>query len=358
MWSIPLCVFAMARLFLSVSPALGTLFGTVDGYAKAGAPVFCGSAGSIAKRRNQHGIEFYVRRFYGGDGKQQEAYIGTVAEAGEKAEALRQQIAEVKAMQPDVRLLIREGFQSADTKTFATLASLHQHGLFAAGATLVGSHAFGVLANQMGIRAAAYATEDIDVARRESLAFNGPPGKSFLEMLRESGIHFVEVPELDVRQPSTSFKQAGASRFHVDLLVPSPDHEIRVLPVPELNAYATALPYLAYLLGQSQIATLISSEGCCPVRVPVPERFAIHKLLVSQLRTPRDAKTEKDIYQSAVLLAALGERFPGAIDDAVQRLPVSARSHLFRAVPLALSLMQDHPRATEELTSAISEVKN
>jgi len=44
----------------------------------------------------------------------------------------------------------------ADPKTYATLASLHLHGVFSAGATLNGSHAFGVLINQMGVRAAAY----------------------------------------------------------------------------------------------------------------------------------------------------------------------------------------------------------
>jgi len=60
---------------------------------------------------------------------------------------------------------------------------LHLHGVFAAGATLIGSHAFGVLINQMGIRAAAYATEDVDVARREALAFERIPEKSFLGMI-------------------------------------------------------------------------------------------------------------------------------------------------------------------------------
>ncbi|MBW7901617.1 MAG: hypothetical protein H3C26_09080 [Rhodocyclaceae bacterium] len=345
-----------ASLYQSISPALTTLFGSIDGHAKAGAPVFPGSAGAIAKRRNQHGVEYYVRRFYGGDGRQQETYIGAGEEGRRKAEFLQAQILEVKALLPELRLLAREGFQSADPKTYATLASLHEHGLFAAGATLIGSHAFGVLVNQMGVRAAAYATEDVDVARREILAFDHFPEKSFLDMLRDSGIHFIEVPELDCRKPSSSFKQMGVSRFHVDLLVPSTDNEIHVVEVQELKAHATALPFLAYVLGQTQMATLISREGCCPVRIPVPERFAVHKLAVSQLRTNRNAKSEKDVFQAAVILAALGERFPGAIESAVMDLPVSARKYLTGASGFALGVMQAHPRACEELREAIARI--
>lgn len=345
----------MPLLFQSISPALSTLFGSIDGHAKAGAPVFCGSVGSITRRKNQHGVAFYVRRFYGGDGKQRETYLGTVNEAGPKIELLQSQIEEVKALLPELRLLVREGYQSADAKTYATLASLHQHGLFSAGATLIGSHAFGVLANQMGIRATAYVTEDVDVARRESLAFDQHPGKSFLDILRDSGIDFVEVPDIDRKKPPSSFKQMGVSRFHVDLLVPSEDDQIRVVPVPELKAHATALPYLAYLLGQTQIATLISAEGCCPVRIPVAERFAIHKLLVSQLRTQRDAKSEKDVFQAAVVLAALGEKFPGAIEMAVLDTPTSARKYLASTRNTVLNLMQEHPRATDEFESALDQ---
>lgn len=309
-------------LFQAVSPSLSALFGSIDGHVKAGAPVFAGSAGTIAKRTNQHGVEYYARRYYDGAGKQQEIYLGRVGESEDKIAALQAQIAEVKAIVPELRLLVREGFQSADAKTYATLASLHSHGLFAAGATLIGSHAFGVLLNQMGIRAAAYATEDVDVARREVLAFERVPDKSFLEMLRDSGINFVEVPQLDRKQ---------------------------------LKTHATALPYLAYVLGQTQITTLISREGCCPVRVPLPERFAIHKLVVSQLRTNREAKTDKDVFQASVLLAALGEKFPGAVETAVTDLPASARKYLAKALPFALKALRGYPRATDELQAAIAQ---
>jgi hypothetical protein len=185
---------------------------------------------------------------------------------------------------------------------------------------LIGSHAFGVLLNRLGVRAAAYATEDIDIARREALAFARLPEHGFLEMLRDSGIEFLEVPSLDRKDPPTSFKQR-----------------------------ATGLPYLGYLLAESQIAAVIAREGCCAVRVPLPERFAVHKLVVSRLRAGREAKSTKDVLQACVLCAALAETHPGAIEAAVAAIPQRARRHLAPALRAARPLLKDYPRAWEEL---------
>jgi hypothetical protein len=346
----------MPSLYTTHTPPLATLYGTLDGQVRAGAPVFAGTAGSVVERSNKQGFRFHARRYYDGDGKQREVYVaGPVgnAEADAAAERLREWVAEVKAMTADLRLLGREGFQLADSRSYATLASLHLHGLFQAGAVLVGSHAFGVLLNQLGIRAAAYATEDIDIARHEALALPSVTERSFLDMLRESGIPFVEVPQLDAREPSTSFKQRGRSRFHVDLLVPSSDDGFPVVAVPELQAHATGLPYLAYLLGATQFATLLSREGACPVRVPQPPRFAMHKLLVSQLRG--GAKGDKDRFQAGVLLAAIGEAQSGAIAEAFDKLPRSARSAVRKALRLVEPVLaDDHARAWEECAELLA----
>ena len=69
-----------SALYQTVPPALATLYGTIDGHVKAGAPVFIGAAGSIGKRKNQNGVEYHVHRFYGGAGTQQETYLGLVGE--------------------------------------------------------------------------------------------------------------------------------------------------------------------------------------------------------------------------------------------------------------------------------------
>jgi hypothetical protein len=68
------------------------------------------------------------------------------------------------------------------------------------------------------------------------------------------------------------------------------------------------------------------------VRVPVPERFAVHKLIVSQMRNKTSSKPEKDLHQAATLIEALVERYPGSIEDAVSAVPKSAARHWRRAM--------------------------
>ncbi|EXI80195.1 MAG: hypothetical protein AW10_01972 [Candidatus Accumulibacter appositus] len=84
--------------------------------------------------------------------------------------------------------------------------------------------------------------------------------------------------------------------------------------------------------------------------VRVPERFALHKLMVSQLGTNRGGKSGKDLFQAAVLLAVLGEKHPGAIEEAWRRVPVSILGRLRSAVGQIRHLLEpDHARAWDEL---------
>jgi len=62
---------------------------------------------------------------------------------------------------------------------------------------------------------------------------------------------------------------------------PSRDDRYPTIPIPELQAHAKGLPYLAYLLGESQETPVLSPHGVVKVRLPVPERYAVHKMIVS-----------------------------------------------------------------------------
>lgn len=312
-----------------------------------------GTPGSLLERKNAGGFMYYAHQYYDSNGKKLEKYLaGPVGDtaAEEKASQLREKIASINAILKNLRLLGREGFKVADNKTFAITGALCNHGLFDAGALLVGSQAYGALLNKLGARAAAYTTQDVDIARGAKLVFEVAPALGFIEMLRESGVPIVEVPRLDNREPSTSFKESGKSLFQVDLLVPSSTEDVGIVAVPELRAHATSLPYLRYLLGDSQEATLLAREGCCTIRIPTPERFALHKLIVSQIRK-RTEKSVKDVSQAAVLIAILSERHPGAIEDAAKSIPASALDHVRRAYSVAREKLQSHPRAIDTMDS-------
>lgn len=342
-----------AALFTAHSRPLTVLHGDLENHAGGQHEVFEGTAGSIIERTNASGFRFYSRQYYDGDGAKRERYLaGPIgdATADATAENMRGRIREVKELVPALRMLGREGFSVVDPRTYATLAAVHNAGIFRAGGLLVGSHAYGVILNRMGVRAAPYATEDIDIARGERLAVKNVPDGGFLEVLRSSGIEFIEVPALDRDQPPTSFKQRGRSRFHVDLLAPAAGETFPTIGVPELRAFATGLPYLGFLLAESQTSVLLGREGCFGVRVPLPERFAVHKLIVSRLRTGSEAKAERDIVQACTLAAAVAEIHPGALESAVAHIPPRARKYFKKALPAAQRwLTPSHPRAWEEL---------
>lgn len=346
------------RMYERHETALSTLFGDLENFARGQGDAFPGTPGTVLERSNAKGFRFYAHQYYDASGKKTEKYIaGPIGEAVADATArnLRDRIQAVTGAQRSIRLLAREGFKLADSKTYATVAVLGNQGLFQAGALLVGSHAYGAILNQLGVRAAQYSTRDVDIARNAALAFPTKPTLSFLEMLKDTGIAFVEVPSLDRKKPGTSFKEAGKSFFQVDLLVPAAaGNVVDSVPVPELKAHATALPHLRFLLGESQEAVILAREGCCLVRVPAPERFALHKLIVSQLRKRGD-KAIKDVVQASVLIAALAEIHPGALQDAAKSIPASARKHVAQAVPMAQPNLQGHPQALEVLES-ISEM--
>ena len=342
----------MATLTSAHERALTLLFSELQSAAEQQVEAFLGSPGALAERTNETGTRFWVHRYSDAAGRRQEVYLGKADDSAVIARIaeLRARIDAANSAISSVRLLARAGFAAVDRKAYATLASLHNHGVFQAGALLVGSHAYGVLLNALGARAVAYTTEDVDIARREQLALSGLP--PFIDMLRETGLEFFPVPALQRRAPSTSFAERGASRLRVDLLVPSPDGDYPIVPVPELGAHAKGLPYLAYLLVASQQIPVLSPHGVVMVRVPAPERFAVHKLIVSQLRSTASAKPEKDLRQAATLVEALADRFPDAVKEALAALPKSAVRYAARAIKaLERHLPSSEESAWEELKS-------
>jgi len=322
----------MAILTTPHERALTLLFTELETSAAEQHEAFLGTPGSLTERTNENDTTFWVHRYSDALNRRHETYIGKSGQAAVEARVsvLRERIAAANATIASTRLLARAGFATLDRKAFYTLASLHNHGLFRAGALVIGSHAYGAILNALGVRAVPYATEDIDIARREALAISGVP--SFLAMLKATGIQFFEVPALTRRTASTSFAEPGGARLRVDLLVPSKGNSYTTIPVPELKAHAKGLPYLAYLLSGSQNVPMLSSHGSVMVRTPLPERYALHKLIVAQLRQKTSGKPEKDLRQAATLLEVLAERFPGAIEDSAAALPASALRHVARSI--------------------------
>lgn len=307
--------------------AFRTLFAQTQELALAQATIPVGSIGSVAIEVRE-GSEYAYWRGYDAAGRPIRQYVGPAGDPATRARIaeLESSIADAAQLARSSLALRKQGFAQVDRDTAVTLAALFNAGILASGALLVGTHAFGAIANFLGVRQpAGYLTEDVDLARARPLELAARPEGGFLEVLRTSGLPFVEVPELDPRRPATSFRVRGR-RLKVDLLVPAKDERYAPVRVPELGAYATGLPYFAYLLAEPARTIVLGRDRVVPVLVPNPARYCVHKLVVAGLRAAAStAKKEKDIVQAAFLAAALHELREGDLEDAVAGLRGKAR---------------------------------
>ena len=312
--------------------------------------VLSGTPGTL-KQRTQSGNQYWIREYIRADGRKTDEYLGPVAALDKATVAgASQKIELAKALVAGSRRLRLLGYQRIDKKPSAVLAVLFNMGLFKAGITLVGSHAYGVLLNDMGVIAPSYKTQDLDLARGERLAIALPAGSTFQSLLRDTGLNFVPIPGTPSDKPSFSFKLPGADIFAVDLLAPG-EKIGAVVPVPELGAHAQAIPLLDFLIADAMDSVAVSSHHIIPVRVPSPERFALHKIYSSQSRSRGGSgKVGKDLEQAAVLAAAVEEQTPGRLVDAFKAMPKSGKPAVKRGCPAVIRLLgASHPEALEAL---------
>lgn len=190
-------------------------------------------------------------------------------------------------------------------------------------AVLVGTHAFNVLGNLLGVRwASRLQTQDIDIAGEADvdLAIRDPVAPA-PDILARLNMGFIPVPTLDPRAPSTSFRVRG-QELRVDLLAPLVGKP-RSGPVfvPALNSMAQPLRFLDYLLADIEPVAVIGRRLLLLVNAPVPERFALHKLVVSESRTAAFAgKAQKDRLQAMQMLEVLLEEAPDGLAAATADL--------------------------------------
>ena len=174
-------------------------------------------------------------------------------------------------------------------------------------------------------------------------------GASFASLLAESGLNFVPVPGMPSDKPSTSFKLPGADLLAVDLLVPG-SRTGAVVAVPELAAHAQAVRLLDYLIDDAIDGIVLSPNQVIPVRIPAPERLAVHKLFSSQARRSDRDKAGKDLGQAAVLAAAVEDETPGRIGDAFRRVPSAGKPTVRRGAAAAARLFGEaHPAGRDAL---------
>lgn len=216
-----------------------------------------------------------------------------------------------------VNMLIAGGMATLARDEGKVISLLERNGVFLAGAALVGTVAFRAYANMLSVAWRSDAgTQDIDLAASNHYALALPRSRdpvNLRQTILDSGMGFFEVPALNRKQPSTSFKIRGRD-FIVDVLAPMQGKETsRPVFLEAFGTYASPLRHLDYLLEDLQPAVLLYEHGIM-VNVPAPGRFAIHKCAISQKRPAAyAAKGRKDLSQAEQVFEVLLDSRPADI---------------------------------------------
>ena len=253
-------------------------------------------------------------------------YIGPASDpaAVETAAAIRHEAELAKQRRKSITMLKAAGLQGPAPEVGRVLEALSRAGLFDTGLVLVGTVAFQLYPAILGyaLNASAMMTQDADLVAATvnvSVAATGETGgegSDMLALLRQADPTFRAAPTL-VRNalPSKFTTSAG---LDVELLTPVRTRgEVSPVALPALGAGAVPLHFLEYLVEDAVPAVVLHGSGV-RVRVPQAARYAVHKLIVAQVRSLDNAKRAKDLLQASSLLDALDESVPDALSDAIQ----------------------------------------
>lgn len=280
-----------------------------------------GSAPGLFVTKTVKGQEYYYFQYSEPGGRSRQAYVGRKDAALDALVARHEAGRELSSTDRDsiqrvANLLRVGGAMLTDAPSARVLRALAEAGVFRLGAVLVGTHAFSVIGNLLGVRweGAALRTQDIDVAADPALSIAVPHLSADVpDILTGLEMGFLPVPGLDPANPSTSFMVRGQG-LRVDLLAPAQRESGRPVAVPRLGAAAQPLKFLDYVMATPVTAAIVDGGGIS-VNVPDPVRFAFHKLIVAAERSVTfAAKRQKDLSQAGQVFEVLVEDRPGDVE--------------------------------------------
>ena len=228
-----------------------------------------------------------------------------------------------------VRALRSARLPTPDGLSGNVLAALADAGAFRLRAVAVGSVAFQCYGPMLGFRTPRERgrTGNVDIGHIPSisLAVDDEIDTDLLSVLRTADPKFEAVPSpLNARLAMRYAIRAGTQEtFSVDVLAPlrGPDRS-GPTPLKALGGDAQLIRFLDFLICREIEAVVLHGPGV-PVRIPAPERFAVHKLILSRRRlrsAAGQAKARKDLAQAGILLQVLADDRPDELDVAWREL--------------------------------------
>jgi len=236
---------------------------------------------------------------------------------------IREQLQEHKALKQIrrermdmIRSLRSARLPGPDPLSGKIMSALSEAGAFRMRAVVVGSAAFQTYGPMLGVRFdnTAGQTSDLDLAQFHSisLAVEDSIPEDFLSTLQSVDARFRAIPSpIDGRRTLRYAIRTGSQEeFSVDLLSPHRGAERpKLTNLPAMKGDAQLLRYLDFLIYGEINAVSLYGTGI-PINVPAPERYAVHKLIVSRMRIDTrssQAKARKDVLQAEALIEVLLE---------------------------------------------------
>ena len=253
---------------------------------------------------------------------------------GPETPGLLEQIAHHREARDDERerralvsTLVRSfGLPRPNSEIGDIIDALAKAGVFRLRAVLVGTIAYQTYAAMLGTKLPnpMLQTGDIDIAQFRTISIaikdNTPP---VLDVLKQVDSTFRPIPHIHDERRATSYQ--AKSKLRVDFLTPKKGPDTNApQSLPALQTDAEPLRFLDFLIHQPEPAVILHNTGIY-VFVPAPQRYAVHKLIVSRRRREGTAKRDKDARQAEALLELLAQKRPyelnSAWKDAYERGP-------------------------------------
>lgn len=286
-----------------------------------------GLNGSFAKK-TVHGHEYWYFQFRDIGGAVKQLYLGP---ASDKLAALIRdhRSHQPKPLQRLAAAAVALGCEPMLPKHFRVIRRLGEYGFFRRGGILVGTHAFMAMANMLGITPAErMQTQDVDFAHAGKNISVALPANIVVETanaIESLQMGLLPISTLDGKPGGTYLNPADPA-FRLDFLTSKNSKSDAPIYIEGLSIALQPLRFMEFSMVDTVQAAVIGSEGVAIANIPKPDRFAIHKLIVSAERDAgAEVKANKDVRQANVLIQYYLDHRPEEIAetcrDAFERGP-------------------------------------
>jgi len=278
---------------------------------------------SFVQKKVKGRVYWYLQSRLGN--RQTQHYVGATSPEIQRRVELEKQL--WKNAEPDIEkrqklvALLQTGGAFVVNRNEARLFELLERwGGFLVGGVLVGTYAFNLYQNILGVQWQTQTDSLIETVDNSCLIKIGFYNQdvNLKEALLKSGMGMFKISALKQKESFTTFFMHG-QEMKVNILTPKfsepPDKPIFL---KSLNVSATPVPFLEFLLEEVQPAVVVTNTGTL-VDVPSPARYALYKLVLSQSRGPSEEfKSKTDIAQAKQLLSVLIEKRQGDVELAIE----------------------------------------